>query len=245
MFKRKLKALKYEFWDQVNGKDPEHLKKLVVWLEDQKIRHYTVQDRAPLRDINNQEWEKVFEKYILDVGCPVTTTSLDKLEWLVGLAVRLEFENKLEKYQIKRDGEKTDAVVPSVKSTNPLDNLDFTSNEFKEGVQSIAKLLKIAQHPNHLITLEACSKYVAARLNPAALKNPRSLTIKGTPFPIMETEMGFDMGDKVLNNTAKALNLLYIQDLRNLQTSINEAIVAVQNITANPKTDTKAGRVGI
>lgn len=60
----------------------------------------------------------------------------------------------------------------------------------------------------------------------------------------METSVGYDMGDAVLNKAAKILSLLYIQDLRDLQTKINEAIVSVQSITANPKTDTKLGRVG-
>lgn len=119
------------------------------------------------------------------------------------------------------------------------------SNEFKLGVNRIAKLLNITQHPNHLITLDACSKLVCQRLNVAALANPGSVVVKGKPYPIMETDLGFDMGDRVLNNAAKALSLLYIQDLRNLQTSINETIVSVQSITANPKTDTNLGRVGI
>lgn len=60
----------------------------------------------------------------------------------------------------------------------------------------------------------------------------------------MEMDLGFDLGDYVLNRAAKILRLLYIHDLRNLQTKINEAIVAVQSITANPKTDTKLGKVG-
>lgn len=54
----------------------------------------------------------------------------------------------------------------------------------------------------------------------------------------------FNMGDTMLDNAAKGLSLLYIQDLRNLQTKINETIVAAQNITANPKTDIKLGKVG-
>ncbi|KAH0544144.1 RNA transcription, translation and transport factor protein [Cotesia glomerata] len=244
MFKQKLKSLDYMFWDKVNANDTEHFRKLVSWLEDQKIRHYTIEDRAGLREISKPDWDKSFDKFILDVGCPVTTSNLDKLEWLIGLAVRLEYEDNLNKYQKVTKNKEADAAVPSIKSTNPLDNLDFESNEFKNRVNAIAKLLKVAQHPDHRVTLEACSKYVTQRLNSNALKNPSSVVIKGKPFPIIETEMGLDMGDKVLNNTAKALSLLYIQDLRNLQTGINEAIVAVQNITADPKTDTRAGRVG-
>ncbi|XP_057338723.1 RNA transcription, translation and transport factor protein isoform X1 [Microplitis mediator] len=248
MFKQKLKALDYMYWDKVNANevtsDTEHFRKLVSWLEDQKIRHYTIEDRAGLREIGSSNWDKSFDKFIQDVGCPVTSSNLDKLEWLIGLAVRLEYEDNLNKYQKVTKEKSAHDAVPSVKSTNPLDNLDFESNEFKNRVSSLAKLLKIPQHPDHRVTLQACSKHVVQRLNPNALKNPSSVVIKGKPFPIMETDMGFDMGDKVLNNTAKALSLLYIQDLRNLQTGINEAIVAVQNITADPKTDTRAGKVG-
>ncbi|KAK0079046.1 hypothetical protein PV325_003979 [Microctonus aethiopoides] len=245
MFKNKLKALDYIDWDKVNGNDVQHFRKLVSWLEDQKIRHYTIQDRINLREINANDWDKTFEKYLLDLGCPITTENLNKLEWLINLAVKLEFEDNLKKYQVKKSEPQNDAAIPSVVTKNPLDNLDFESNEFKNGVNSIAKLLKIGQHTNHLITLDACSKYVTKRLNADAIKNPNSIIVKGTPFPLTEKAMNFDMGDKVLNNSAKALNLLYIQDLRNLQTAINEAIVAIQNITANPKTDTKAGKVGV
>lgn len=57
--------------------------------------------------------------------------------------------------------------------------------------------------------------------------------------------LGFDLNDSVLNQAAKVLRLLHVQNLRQLQTQINELIVAVQNVTANPKTDTKLGKVGI
>lgn len=57
-------------------------------------------------------------------------------------------------------------------------------------------------------------------------------------------DLGFDLNDSVLNQAAKILRLLYIHDLRNLQTKANELIVAVQTVTANPKTDTKLGKVG-
>ncbi|KAF4526596.1 hypothetical protein B566_EDAN006411 [Ephemera danica] len=68
--------------------------------------------------------------------------------------------------------------------------------------------------------------------------------LQGTPFPIQEADLGFDTGDYVLNMAAKVLRLLYIHDLRSLQTNINESIVQVQTLTANPKTDTRLGQVG-
>lgn len=43
---------------------------------------------------------------------------------------------------------------------------------------------------------------------------------------------------------ATILHMLYIKDLRGLQTIIDETIVNVQNYTANPKTDAALGRIG-
>jgi len=51
--------------------------------------------------------------------------------------------------------------------------------------------------------------------------------------------------DYVTQEAAKILRLLHIRELRELQTLANEAIIAVQKLTANPKTDTKLGKVGI
>jgi len=51
--------------------------------------------------------------------------------------------------------------------------------------------------------------------------------------------------DYMTQEAAKILRLLHIRELRELQTIANEAIIAVQSLTANPKTDTKLGKVGI
>lgn len=50
--------------------------------------------------------------------------------------------------------------------------------------------------------------------------------------------------DYISTEAAKIMRLLHIRDLRDLQNGINEAIVKVQALTANPKTDTKLGKVG-
>ena len=66
----------------------------------------------------------------------------------------------------------------------------------------------------------------------------------GVDFSIAEMPLGFDTGDKIINEAAKVLRLLYIQDLRTLQTKINEAIVTVQSLVADPRTDSKLGKIG-
>ena len=92
--------------------------------------------------------------------------------------------------------------------------------------------------------MQAICKLVATRLNPKALSNPSSVVAKGEAYPFREFGLGFDTGDPVVNDAAKILRLLHIQDMRLLQTRINECIVAIQAVTANPKTDTRLGKVG-
>ena len=51
--------------------------------------------------------------------------------------------------------------------------------------------------------------------------------------------------DSAVNEAAKILRLLHVSELRERQTSITQAIVAVQLHSANPKTDTKLGKLGV
>lgn len=66
----------------------------------------------------------------------------------------------------------------------------------------------------------------------------------GVDFSIEEMPLGFDTGDRVINEASKILRLLYISDLRVLQTKINETIVTVQSLVADPRTDSKLGKIG-
>lgn len=42
--------------------DEDEFRNLVVWLEDQKIRWYKIEDRGQLRDVKSSEWLKTFAK---------------------------------------------------------------------------------------------------------------------------------------------------------------------------------------
>lgn len=71
-----------------------------------------------------------------------------------------------------------------------------------------------------------CPKWQMTKLNVAVTWNPNFFS------------------DATLNEAAQILRLLHIEELRELQTKINEAIVAVQAIIADPKTDHRLGKVG-
>ncbi|MCL4128942.1 UNVERIFIED_CONTAM: hypothetical protein GTU68_013652, partial [Idotea baltica] len=229
--------------------DETSFRELVVWLEDQKIRHYKIEDRKGLKNTSAQDWNNAFYAYLSNLNCPKCISFKDRaavVDWLLGQAVSLEYSDNTDKYKL----ETAETVlsrkknVPEVVNTNPLDTLDFRSSDFRDGVNQLAKMLKINPHSDHLVTLKAVSILIRTRLTQDALQNPGLVVHQGKPYPVFESDLGFETGDKELNSAGKALRLMYIHDLRDLQTKINECIVACQTITANPKTDTKLGKVG-
>ncbi|XP_069064736.1 RNA transcription, translation and transport factor protein isoform X2 [Pleurodeles waltl] len=217
MFRRKLQALDYHNPSGFNCKDETEFRNFLVWLEDQKIRHYKIEERGNLRNINSSEWPNHYEKYLKDVNCPFKAQERqESIDWLLGLAVRLEYGDNADKYKNATPANADNAP----KSVEPLINLDVTNPDFKAGVMALANLLQIQRHDDYLILL------------------------KGLPIALEKHVLGFDTGDAVLNEAARILRLLHIEELRDLQTRINEAIVAVQAVIADPKTDYRLGKVG-
>ncbi|KAK2104200.1 hypothetical protein P7K49_018056 [Saguinus oedipus] len=262
MFRRKLTALDYHNPSGFNCKDETEFRNFIVWLEDQKIRHYKIEDRGNLRNIHSSDWPKFFEKYLRDVNCPFKIQERQEaIDWLLGLAVRLEYgdnENKSEKYKdLVPDNAKT--ADNATKNAEPLINLDVNNPDFKAGVMALANLLQIQRHDDYLtIMLIALEQFysdhvsfnhkairilVQERLTQDAVAKANQ-TKEGLPVALDKHILGFDTGDAVLNEAAQILRLLHIEELRELQTKINEAIVAVQAIIADPKTDHRLGKVG-
>ncbi|VEL40634.1 unnamed protein product [Protopolystoma xenopodis] len=66
----------------------------------------------------------------------------------------------------------------------------------------------------------------------------------GETLDIDEVPLGFEVSDPLLRRAAVALRLLHIGYLRRLQNQANAAIVQVQALTADPKTDGTLGKVG-
>lgn len=126
-----------------------------MWLEDQKIRHYRIEDRDGLRDIDNFiEWNKAFDKYKSDIGAPKFETRIEDLEWILSYAVRLEYLDRaddLKEITSARIIEAKKPVDPTVSSKNPFDAMNMHTEDFEQGVRRLARLLNIAHHPDHLV----------------------------------------------------------------------------------------------
>lgn len=243
MFRRKLSALDYHNPAGFNCRDETEFRNFIVWLEDQKIRHYKIEDRGNLRNIHSDDWPKSFEKYMKDVNCPFKIQERQEtVDWLLGLAVRLEYGDNADKYKDSTpDGAKN--TDNTAKIAEPLINLDVNNPDFKAGVMALANLLQIQRHDDYLVMLKAIRILVQERLTQDAIAKA-SQSKEGLPVALEKHILGFDTGDAVLNEAAQILRLLHIEELRELQTKINEAIVAVQAIIADPKTDHRLGKVG-
>jgi len=272
MFRRKLLALDYYRADNLDVTKEDDFRSLVIWTEDQKIRHYKIEDRGPLRDLDNPKWEVAFDKYWSDVGFPINWKEMERtqiVDMLLGYALRLEYGDNVDKFKaVTPEAAKEAAVAKPILNTgNPLDNLDPNSEDFRKGLITVAQTLEIPLHDDPLILASAIAKTVKAKLSKEVLlpkedkspsPQPQQLSVggrkkivgssisatSGSAFPYESSDLGFETGDAALDNACRILRLLHIKDLRDLQTKINEIIVAVQIHTADPKTDQRLGVVG-
>jgi len=247
MFRRKLHALDYPNPNSIDINEGHTFPNLILWLEDQKIRHYKIEDRAALRNVQDSNWPTAAQNYLLELSCPYELSDKQAVtDWMLGYAVRLEYGDDAEKYKAitpeKFQQRKANKIG---ESTNPLDALDFEDAEFKAGITSLAMLLQVPPHPCHQEQLKAICLLLKDKFNAEELETALKTTAKKDEYiPLDHTELGFEAGDYIMTEAAKILRLLHIRDLRDLQTKINSAIVAVQAITANPKTDSRLGKVG-
>ncbi|KAI4468189.1 cle [Holotrichia oblita] len=238
VFNRKLTALDYSNADKININNDQEFRKIIAWLEQHKIKQAPNDVATILQNTNSNDWNKAYEKYKSNLNCPQNLMREGQLDWIAGIAIKTTYSTN------SKENGCCKGQYEYLLTDNPLDVLDFTTNEFINGIKNLARILKVSPYPDPMVTLEACRKVIERKMHPAALANPKDFIIKGTPFPYHNADLGFDLGDVALNHAAKILRLLYIHDLRDLQTSANEVIVSVQNVTANPKTDTKLGKVG-
>ena len=146
MFRRKLQALKYHSTDNVNIRNIEDLRALVIWLEDQKIRHNKIEDRMELRTNTGDKWTLTFHKYLKDLECPhdVKTELSAAVDWLLGVAVRYDFGDYCQQHHQMNCGLNPMLVhlQPSIQTKSALD-ITPANDTFKDGIQALMKIVQV------------------------------------------------------------------------------------------------------
>jgi len=246
MFENKLIALDF-YAPSLEYQDETKFRNFISWLENQKLRLYKIEDRTDIDNVDSELWTKAFEKYLNDAQIDGLTIETDRelqIEKLLALAIRYEYSDNLDKYNV------TEMQIDAVNDeSNPLTNLDFNSEEFKQGLYQILRVLNVpVKLDDNTSCLQAVAKLISEKFNQTAINTALSTkpaeNLSTLQLELDNINLGFDSEDKVLNNAAKIMRLLHIRELRDLQTKINETIVSIQNVTANPKTDSSLGRVG-
>ena len=157
---RRLESLGYPNSSRFNVADDREFLCCVLWLEDQRIRHYDDRERDhKLR--NNGVVDKVanwesdsLAKYLAELGCPAKIASSarkERLTWLVGQAVKLKFLRNPARYN-RSSGQSEQRCRKGL----ALGDCDFSSPEFRSRVEGLAGKLAVPLHPDPTVTLEAC-----------------------------------------------------------------------------------------
>lgn len=252
MFQRKLKALGHHNPEGFKLADESDVRHLVVWLEDQKIRHYKIEDRQQLRAIEDPNWVKALKKYLVDVGCPVKNLGQKcaVINWLISYAIRSEYKESAATYNNSNKAASTSGTAPAAtQGDNAIGAIDSNDSDLKAGIESIAKVLKLPHHDDHVVVLEAIALIVNECLTTEAIghaqRSAKTKQVRKLEFvSLTDTSLGFNTNDFCIDEAVKIIRLLQIEELRQLQTQINRVIVTVQKITADPRTDQSLGRVG-
>lgn len=145
-----------------------------------------------------------------------------------------------------------------------LKNLDDA--EFQSKVRQLAVLLKVqvAAHANVEALVHACIRAAERFIQPfsdavegvdravggGGIKDsgkrqggqrgqPKTWGLSPVDFP-----SGIELKDPAVENAVSVLRVLYVNDLRVLQSAVDKLLVSMQDYTADPKTDSRLGRVG-
>ncbi|KAL4537201.1 hypothetical protein Ndes2526B_g04891 [Nannochloris sp. 'desiccata'] len=262
-----LRALGYPEIDDFIISDPKKYQAVVVWLEHTKIRHYPLDGRQHLQAAETATWQTAFEKYLVDLACPVAwdngETNAPVLQWLLNYAVGLEFSDKASQHNTALDEAVASAPAPQDWAPPPLPPYsDATSSETLAALEPIFNLLHLPLEPNNKITIESGAENAAvtadqirkikAVLEAQVLPCLAASRIPGgsgnsTPSAatvLSDFPLGFSTGDQGVDIAAMVLRMLYIKNMRELQDQVDAAIVKVQEITAEPTTDATMRRDG-
>lgn len=233
---RKLQALNYPEIDSVSLNGQAYCK-VVLWLEEEKIRLYEKIDRKVLRDFN-KAWYTYVQDYCKELG--VESEGLDERNINVKLRVLNALTN-LAIHDIYRDQVEANELTLAAPSKAAPGGAE--RQRLQHLIPAINRLLdcfKLPKLPDDAPDSDtvAALRCVHSRVCPSAQgDSSENLDLDNLP-------VGLQINDPEVKRAAAVLRLLHGIELQQLQVHINGVINELQQLTADPKTDARLGRVG-
>lgn len=234
--KRKLEALGYPEAINLAGND---FCKMVLWLEEEKIRYYDKHERKTLRDFN-KGWYTYAQDYCKELGVPAeglddknVAVKLRVLNGLTNLAVHDIYRDKIEANELAMAPPPKGIVAPGDKPAQKLTELIGPLNRLLDCF-ALPKLPEDAADTDTIAALQC----VHVRVCPPKAKE------SGTALDLDSLPVGLDIADPEVKRAACVLRLLHGNELQNLQVHINQVLNELQQLTAEPNIDARLGRVG-
>lgn len=248
--------------------DPEWIRRVIVWLEDTKIRQYAVEDRKRLKSTEEGVWHDAVRDYIRHLQCPTQVVkgenvqhvisegdvsnaliTTNELLWVLGYAVGLAYDDGVESGRGFDDVMARDIIESSIRLEGYDDTKDKAPLADIHDVQAINAFERVCnvlsvrrEHHNAAISIDDVSKClyrVKHEIAPVLEKKEKCIFSLDDDQAIQKIiPLGFTTGDSDLDLVARVLRILHIKELRRLQNAIDEAIVKHQDLTANPRTET-------
>uniref|UniRef100_A0A914Z4B8 Uncharacterized protein n=1 Tax=Panagrolaimus superbus TaxID=310955 RepID=A0A914Z4B8_9BILA len=221
----KLWALRYAK-PQLDFNDETDVCDLITFLDHKYFHHGFAHDAG-----NVMELDEHLKQYITDVGLEYSNEIRSSLiDVLLNAAVTRNLREKL----VGHAGDACQAAnqLRLAKILESMNQEELAA--FDELVRSKAAELKITSYPS---TMRMAMAILSCNTEPSP-ENDSAFKLSEVPSGIKST------GDSKVDDALKILRMINVYRYRDLQTQVNEHLASLQEITADPKADTKIGRVG-
>mmetsp|Transcript_65252 Transcript_65252/g.183700 ORF Transcript_65252/g.183700 Transcript_65252/m.183700 type:complete len:283 (-) Transcript_65252:93-941(-) len=233
---RKLETLRYPDLDSASLSGHAYCK-LILWLEEEKIRLYNKADRKVLRTFD-ESWFKYATAYAKELNVHADGLSesdlavkLRVLNAVVNLALQDVYRDKLEANELGLAA--APKPVAGGNNKHQLGNL----------APSINRLLAHFRLPK--LPQDVADTDVIAALRAIKLRAcPKAQSGPSVQLDLNELPAGLEIDDQEVRHAAAVLRLLHGIEMQQLQVNINHVMNDLQQLTADPKTDSRLGKVG-
>jgi len=219
-----------------------------------QIRHHAPADRAALTaPLDDKAWRAALASYLSALNYPEPAPAPGDVsgeaavaDWLLGRAVALAAADagaaRLAP-AVAAAVEAGAAVLDAPETTTAPPFADLEAPATADAVAALADAVGAPPGPLPA-RLAATEALLTDRLLPAAALTGAGGGAAPDAALLAAAPLGFSTGDPAADRAAVALRWLYVRDLAALQAGVDAAIAGVQEVTANPKTDTRLGKVG-